>query len=71
MSLIVCDERSKRIKNCEFTVLKRKHALLEFTAPIVASEPGVKVARVPTTFHKVAILFGFSIFQPNKALSCL
>ena len=45
MSLIVCDERSKRIKNCEFIVLKRKHALIEFTAPIVASEPGVKVAR--------------------------
>ena len=45
MNLIVCDERSKRIKNCEFTVLKRKHALLEFIAPIVASEPGVKVTQ--------------------------
>ena len=72
MSLIFCDERSKRIKNCEFTVLKRKHALPEFAAPIVASESGVKVApRVPITFQKVAILLRFRIYQPDKALSCL
>ena len=33
-------------------MLKRKHALLEFTAPIVASEPGVKVAQGSNHFSQ-------------------